>query len=435
MPGTAPVWYAAAPMRVGSVEIAAGALLAPMEAVTDLPFRTICEELGAVLTFTEFLSAEALTRGARKAIDRMWPSLGGRRFVVQIFGREPAALARAAEMAVEVGASIVDINMGCPAKKVTAGMCGSALMREPELAAALVAAVRRVVPPAVPVTVKHRTGWDESSINAVDFARRLVDAGAAMITVHGRTRAQGFTGLAQLEPIANVRAALPAHVPVIGNGDVKDIAAYLRMKAETGCDSVMIGRGAMGNPWLFGRVAAVARGLPDPGPPTLSERRRTWSRHADLVLEYAPPKMRVHELRKTMAWYSRGLYGGSQLRQASFVSSDVPALRALGETFFGALEDLEGHSPPTTGLTGDGVADAVGAAAGTPPRPSGPSVFTRPADAVAKAIARRVRRSGPNQIEAGEDLISGPGDPLPDRPVGAFGAFGTLGALGEFGLP
>jgi tRNA-dihydrouridine synthase B len=171
-----------------------------MEAVTDLAFRTVCEELGASLTFTEFLSAEALTRGAKKAVDRMWPSLDGRRFAVQIFGREPGALARAAEMAVDVGASIVDINMGCPAKKVTAGMCGSALMREPALAGELVAAVRRAVPVAIPVTVKHRAGWDDSSINAPDFARRLVDEGAAMITVHGRTRAQGFSGQAQMQP-------------------------------------------------------------------------------------------------------------------------------------------------------------------------------------------------------------------------------------------
>src|SRR5215475_7742270 len=173
-------------MRVGSLEITPAVLLAPMEAVADLPFRTIGEEQGAALTFTEFLSAEALTRGAAKAVGRMWPSLGGRRFAVQIFGREPEALARAAAMAADVGASILDINMGCPAKKVTAGACGSALMREPALAAELVAAVRRAVPAAIPVTVKHRAGWDDSSVNAAEFARALCDAGAAMITVHGR---------------------------------------------------------------------------------------------------------------------------------------------------------------------------------------------------------------------------------------------------------
>ena len=387
-------------MRVGPVEIGPGALLAPMEAVTDLPFRTVCEELGAALSFTEFLSAEALTRGAKKAIDRMWPSLGGRKFSVQIFGREPDALARAAQMAVDVGASIVDINMGCPAKKVTAGMCGSALMREPELAAALVTAVRNVLPDAVPVTVKHRTGWDESCVNAVDFSRRLVDAGAAMITVHGRTRAQGFSGFARFEPIADVRAALPTHVPVIGNGDVKDVAGYLRMKAGTGCDAVMIGRGSMGNPWLFRSIAAIARGEADPGPPTLAERSQVWSRHVDLVLEYAPIKMRVHEIRKTLAWYSRGLYGGSHLRQESFTSTDIPTLRAMGEAFFAQLESLARRSTPAS-LSGDdatspGLPDRADTTSGAP------SVFTRPADPVSKAIARRVRRAGPNQIEAEE---------------------------------
>src|SRR5947209_2087282 len=201
-------------MRVGALEFWPAILLAPMEAVTDLAFRTVCEELGAALTFTEFLSADALTRGAAKAVSRMWPSQGGRRFAVQIFGREPEVLARAAAMAAEVGATIVDINMGCPAKKVTAGLCGSALMREPALAASLVAAVRAAVPPAIPVTVKHRAGWDECSQNAPEFARALVDAGAAMITVHGRTRAQGFSGSARMEPIAAVRAALPSSVPV-----------------------------------------------------------------------------------------------------------------------------------------------------------------------------------------------------------------------------
>jgi nifR3 family TIM-barrel protein len=357
-------------MRIGDVEINPGALLAPMEAVTDLPFRTVCEELGAALTFTEFLSAEALTRGAAKALGRMWPSLAGRKFAVQIFGREPDALARAANMAVEVGASIVDINMGCPAKKVTAGACGSALMREPALAAELVAAVRRTVPAHIPVTVKHRAGWDESSLNAAEFACRLVDAGAAMITVHGRTRAQGFTGVARMEPIASVRAALPRTIPVVGNGDVKDLAAYQRMKRETGCDAVMVGRGAMGNPWFFRSLVALETGTPDPGPPSLAERRTVWRRHAELVREHSPEKMRIHELRKTLAWYSRGLYGGSSLRQQASSTGAVEALVDLGESFFASLE--------TSG-----------------------AVASVPADPVAKSVARNARRDG-RPLEADE---------------------------------
>jgi nifR3 family TIM-barrel protein len=363
-------------MRVGTLEISPAVLLAPMEAVTDLPFRTICEELGAALTFTEFLSAEALTRGAAKTLGRMWPSLGGRRFAVQIFGREPDALARAAGMAVDIGASIIDINMGCPAKKVTAGACGSALMREPALAASLVTAVRRAVPAAIPVTVKHRAGWDDCSLNAPEFALRLVDAGAAMITVHGRTRAQGFSGAVRLEPIAAVRAALPREIPVVGNGDVKDVAAFRRMKAETGCDAVMIGRGAMGNPWLFRTLAALERGDEDPGPPTLVEKRDVWRRHAALVLEHSPEKMRVHEVRKTLAWYSRGLFGGSHLRQRGFSVDEPQALLELGETFFADLDVRE--------------------------RAGRDDVRTAPADAVAKSIARNGRRDSFDQVEAPE---------------------------------
>ena len=333
------LWFAV--MRIGDMDVGPGALLAPMEAVTDLPFRTICEEHGAALTYTEFLSAQALTRGAVKATARMWASLEGRRFAVQVFGREPDVMARAAAMAVDVGASIVDINMGCPARKVTAGLCGSALMREPELAASIVAAVRAALPVSVPVTVKHRAGWDAMSLNAAEFARRMVGAGAALVTVHGRTRAQGFSGTVSLAPIADVRATLPRKIPVVGNGDVNSVADYLDMKRETGCDAVMIGRGCRGNPWLFRDVLAVEQGQPIPDPPTVAERRAVWRRHADLVIEYAVPKMRVHELRKTIAWYSRGLHSGADLRNRAFAVPDPGAVVDLGEAFFARLGDRE----------------------------------------------------------------------------------------------
>jgi tRNA-dihydrouridine synthase B len=328
-------------MRIGNLEIGSGALLAPMEAVTDLPFRTICEEHGAALTYTEFLSAQALTRGAAKTTARMWKSLEGRRFAVQVFGREPEVMARAAAMAVDIGASIVDINMGCPARKVTAGLCGSALMREPTLAARIVGAVRTVLPAEVPVTVKHRSGWDALSQNAVSFARAMVDAGAALITVHGRTRAQGFSGAVNLAPIAEVRAALPRTIPVVGNGDVDSVADYLDMKSGTGCDAVMIGRGCRGNPWLFRDVLAAEEGRPLPDPPGVAERRAVWRRHADLVLEYAVPKMRVHEIRKTIAWYSRGLHSGAELRNRAFAEADAAKVIDLGESFFARLAAFE----------------------------------------------------------------------------------------------
>jgi nifR3 family TIM-barrel protein len=215
---------------------------------------------------------------------------------------------------VAIGASLVDINMGCPAKRVVAGACGSALMREPELAQDLVRAVVSAVPRDVPVTVKHRAGWDDRHLNAPEFACAMVEAGARMITVHGRTRTQGFSGSVDRGVIRRVRDALPAGVPLVGNGDVTTVEDERRMREETGCDAVMIGRGAMGNPWLFGRLRAVRAGLPDPGPPTLAERRAVFLRHVQLLGQLRPGAKLLHEVRKASAWYVKGLYGGGALR-------------------------------------------------------------------------------------------------------------------------
>jgi nifR3 family TIM-barrel protein len=264
----------------------------------------------------------------------MTPSLGGRRFGVQIFGREDEVMARAAEMAVSIGASLVDINMGCPAKRVVAGACGSALMKEPELAQKLVRVVKQAVPPSLPVTVKHRAGWDDKHLNAPEFALALVEAGAQMVTVHGRTRSQGFTGRSSREVIRKVREALPAHIPVVGNGDVVTVEDDARMRAETGCDAVMIGRGAIGNPWLFRGIAARLAGLPDPGAPTIPERLRVIRRHLDLMREHAPPKRLVNEIRKACAWYTKGLPGCAAFRELTQHLVDVDEVVRRAEAFF-----------------------------------------------------------------------------------------------------
>src|SRR3954466_15352594 len=211
-------------MRIGDLVVDVPVLLAPMAAVTDLPFRTVCEEFGVGFTITEFLSAHALAVGDPRTCGKLTASLGARGFAVRIFGREPAAMAAAARMAVTIGASLVDINMGCPAKRVVAGECGSALMREPAIAQSLVRAVVRAVPADVPVTVKHRAGWNQDNLNAPEFALSLVEAGAKMITVHGRTRTQGFSGKSDREIIRLVREAVPRHIPVVGNGDVIEVA-------------------------------------------------------------------------------------------------------------------------------------------------------------------------------------------------------------------
>ncbi len=305
-----------------------------MAAVTDLPFRTLVEEMGVGLTITEFLSAHALTKGAAKTLAKMTPSLGGRRFGVQIFGREEEALADAARMAVASGASLVDINMGCPAKRVVAGACGSALMREPELAQRLVRAVRGAVPAQLPVTVKHRAGWDERHLNAPEFAVALVEAGAAMITVHGRTRTQGFRGQASWEIIRRVREALPAPIPVVGNGDVLTVEDDARMRAETGCDGVMIGRGAIGNPWLFRAIAVRLQGGPDLGPPTIRDRLDVMRRHLELMQKHTSPQRLIHEIRKGCAWYTKGLPGCAQFRERTQHFTEIDSVIVLAEQFF-----------------------------------------------------------------------------------------------------
>src|SRR5512143_1124055 len=203
-------------VRIGPIQIDTPVILAPMAAVTDLPFRTIAEELGVGFTITEFLSAHALAVKDPKTTGKLTASLDGRRFGVQIFGREEEAMGEAARMAVAIGASLVDINMGCPAKRVFAGECGSALMKEPERAQQLVRVVRAAVPANLPVTVKHRAGWNEANKNAPEFACAMVEAGAAMITVHGRTRTQGFSGKSDPDIIRKVRDAVPARIPVVG---------------------------------------------------------------------------------------------------------------------------------------------------------------------------------------------------------------------------
>lgn len=340
-------------------------LLAPMAAVTDLPFRTVCEEFGVGLTITEFLSAHALSKGDPKTTGKLTASLGQRTFGVQIFGREEDAMRRAAEMAVEIGASLVDINMGCPAKRVVAGECGSALMREPAIAQRLVRAVVSAVPAHVPVTVKHRAGWDPAHRNAPEFACAMVDAGAQMITVHGRTRTQGFAGASDPGIIAAVRAAVPAHIPVVGNGDVVDVEGYLALRQATGCDAVMIGRGAMGNPWLFSRLREVCAGRPDPGPPSLEERLTTFRRHVGLIVELKGGPRTLHEIRKACAWYARGLYGCNALRiEVWSVTSATVAIECVERFFIDLIEHRQrrgdsGEFDPSERGDGDPLDSAI----------------------------------------------------------------------------
>ncbi len=347
-------------MRIGEFTLDSTALLAPMAAVTDLPFRTVCEELGAGLTITEFLSAHALLANDEKTHGKMTPSLDGRPFGVQIFGRQIEPMIEGARMAVDAGAAILDINMGCPAKRVVAGACGSALMREPELAQQIVRAVRDAVPAHIPVTVKHRAGWDAMHRNAPEFACAMVESGAAMITVHGRTRTQGFGGSCDLDIIRRVREAVPAEVPVVGNGDVVCPDTYRRMREETGCDAVMIGRGAWGNPWLFSRIRAREAGEPDPGRPSLEDRKKVFHRHVELIVEHKAGPRLIHEVRKACAWYTKGLHACNALRQRVWtIDAPEAAVREVDRFFSGLVAHRDGrsrHDTPAANEDSDQVA-------------------------------------------------------------------------------
>lgn len=294
-------------MRIGEHLIAPATVLAPMAAITNPPFRQICLELGVGLTACEVLSAtQLLIEDTPTPFER---AQGEAVLVVQIYGRVPQEVARAAHVAVEHGADVIDINMGCPARKIVKQGAGVALMREPELARMITEAVISAVD--VPVTVKMRTGFSASEQNAPDVARAVVKAGACAVTIHARVREAVHTGPVDWEIIRRVRDTLQPDISVVGNGGIKTLDDAHQMQQETGCDGVMIGRAARGNPWLF---SALASG--EPHPPSLEERHEIILRHLDLYVRWGGEARAVLEMRKHLCWYFRGMPGASALRKA-----------------------------------------------------------------------------------------------------------------------
>jgi tRNA-dihydrouridine synthase B len=285
-------------LTIGGLELPNRAFLAPMSGITDAPMRRIAERFGAGLVVSEMIASAALGTGHQDMVRRLGKS-GKLPHVVQLAGCEARWMARGAEIAAAAGADIIDINMGCPAKRVTNGYAGSALMRVPDEALKLVEAV--VAATAVPVTLKMRLGWDDDSINAPELARRAVDAGVQMITVHGRTRQQFYKGSARWAPIRAVVDAVG--VPVVVNGDIVDLAAARQALLLSGAAAVMIGRGAQGQPWLVGQIGAELAGTSAPSAPVGSALAELVQEHYEAMLSEYGTSVGVRVARKHLDWY------------------------------------------------------------------------------------------------------------------------------------
>jgi len=310
-------------MRIGKLQVNNPIALGPMAGVTDWAFRTVCADLGANITVTEMVSSRALVYKDKKSaglLKKNEGSLCG----AQIFGNDPAIMAEAAVLALEIsGCDFLDINMGCPMPKIANSGDGCGLMRTPELAGDIVKAVADAV--KVPVTVKCRLGWDKGNINVLDFAKRMEDNGAAMITVHGRTRAMLYTGVADWDMITKVKQNLT--IPVIANGDIVSAESALKCLKRTGADGIMIGRAAFGDPWIFQQTKAALAGLPIPERPPLKERIELAVRQFQLSELDHGEHIACLEARKHFAWYLRGV------AHSSYYKNQISSMNTMEDIY------------------------------------------------------------------------------------------------------
>ena len=310
-------------MKIGNLEVENPLILGPMAGVTDWAFRTICARMGANITVTEMVSSRALVYKDQKSA-RLLRKNEGSLCGAQIFGNDPAIMAEAAGLALDIsGCDFLDINMGCPMPKIANSGDGCGLMRTPELAEEIVKACVKAVD--VPVTIKCRLGWDKGSINVLDFTKRMEQAGAAMVTVHGRTRAMLYTGVADWDSIRKVKEQLS--IPVIANGDIVDADSARRCLKWTGADGLMIGRATFGDPWIFAEVAAEMAGKEIPERPCLADRVAVAVEQFKMAEEDHGEKVACLEARKHFAWYLRGV------RNASFYKREITSLTTMEDIY------------------------------------------------------------------------------------------------------
>jgi tRNA-dihydrouridine synthase B len=315
-------------MKLGTLAIEPAVFLAPMAGITDSPFRLIARELGCPVVVTEMVSSEGIIRDQGGSMRLLGFELGEHPIIAQIFGSRPESMAQAARRCQDLGFDAVDINMGCPVKKVIRSGSGAALMRDEENAVRVASAVRRAV--CVPVTAKLRSGWSPEEINAVDLSRRLADCGLDALTVHPRTRNQFYSGSADWEIIA--RVASEVRLPVVGNGDLRTPEDAKRMLQQTGCAGVMVGRAALGNPWLPARMA----GLRD-NPPGREEIHRVFCIHLEKMIDWmGSPRRAVMRMRKHAVWYTRGIDGAAALRRGlKHLTTPAEMQRAMASLLLG----------------------------------------------------------------------------------------------------
>lgn len=310
-------------LQIGTVCLDNNLILAPMAGVTDLPFRLLCREQGAGLVCMEMVSAKAIYYKNQNTESLMEIHPEEKPASLQLFGSDPYILSEMAKRIEEKPFAILDFNMGCPVPKVVNNREGSALMKEPELVREILTGLVKAI--KKPVTVKIRKGFDEDSVNAVEIARIAEDCGVAAIAVHGRTRQQYYSGKADWDIIRQVKEAV--RIPVIGNGDVVDGASAKALLEQTGCDGIMIGRAAQGNPWIFKEVLQYLESGIENAPPTNAEKKEIILRHARLQLEYKGEYTAVRELRKHLSWYTAGMPGSAKIRQK------VNSLETIEELF------------------------------------------------------------------------------------------------------